>query len=148
MGTEPTKPVRFVNARELGRRTGELLDAVIDGTRLGVTRHGIPIAVIDASEQVALRQRLNQRASLEPFEEDEEVDLDSFGLPEDVWPVLEAYSRLESVDSTARVTGLSVGEVSIALVKTEIEKLTSRLGARLVLNDLGERALKAWRERD
>ena len=147
---ESPTPPRFVTARDLSRHSSDLLDAVIDGARVVVTRHGMPVAVMEATDNVALMQRARRGAATEVFEEvEEEVDLDSFGLPAEVWPVLDALSRARSVDDVVRETGLSVGEVAISLTRCEAARLAGRvLGGRLVVSKRGEQALTTWRNRD
>ena len=139
---------RFVTARELSRSTGALLDAVTEGTRLVVTRAGLPIAVIEPSEELALLHRARSTAPVDVFEpsDPEPLDLTQFGIQEDEWVVLEAWSRLRNKDLVIRETKMSISAVSVAMVHLELNKLMQRTQLGYAVTDLGLRAVEAWKK--
>jgi prevent-host-death family protein len=67
--------IREINVRELKSGASQILDAVVDGERVIVTRHGDPIAVILSIEQAIdlfltnseefVRMRLRAREELD-----------------------------------------------------------------------------------
>jgi antitoxin (DNA-binding transcriptional repressor) of toxin-antitoxin stability system len=141
---------KFVTARDLGKHPGELLDAVIDGARLVITRWGYPVAVMEATENVVLENRVRRRAPTERFEgPEDEIDLDSFDLGPNGWSILDALARCRTPSEVSRETGLGFGEVAMGLTRCEVHHLVDRtFGGSYELSKLGERALKAWKERD
>jgi antitoxin (DNA-binding transcriptional repressor) of toxin-antitoxin stability system len=145
---EEPRETRFATARELGKHPGALLDAVIEGTRLVITRHGLPVAVMEATENIALMQRARRTAPTEAFEkEEEELDLASFGLPERAFEVLEAYERLRTAPAVRREMGWNHSEVAILMSKLEIERLTVRRLGGVTVTALGLRVIEAWKKR-
>ena len=144
------RAIRFVTARELSRHTSDLLDAIEGGVRVVVTRHGVPVVMMEASKEMGLLQKVRLTAPVEAFQEPEEdIELESFDLPADGWRVLDALSRSRSVSEVISQTGLTWGEVALSLTSCEVHRLAGRLfGGRYVVTELGERALKAWKERD
>ncbi len=148
MENDDRSTTKFVTARELSRQTAKLLDAVSDGTRLVVTRHGMPTAVIEATEQLQLLNKVKERAPVEVFEPAEEpIDLGGLDLPEEAFLALDALDRLgDNKDRIIRDTGLGVNKALANLGRLEVHRLITRTSQGYLITRLGVRALSAWRE--
>jgi prevent-host-death family protein len=79
------EPTRWVSARELSRRTSELLDHVAGGTVVKICRHGRPVAALSPLADAPVRQAItktrdeesNTATHLTPEEEDQLGALDA-----------------------------------------------------------------------
>ena len=157
MSADQRASARFVTARELGRRTGELLDAVGRGTRIVVTRWGRPLCVIEPTEDVVLfaraRQAARNRMALDewgdaPREDRPGPDLTTLGVDGYVLDVLESLERLGTHDAVIRDTGLPVSKTGAALGSLEVRKLIKRVHGGYAVTDDGLRVVGAWRRLD
>jgi prevent-host-death family protein len=141
------EPSRWVSARELSRRTAELLDQVAGGAVVKICRHGRPVAELSPLPDVPVRPATwrspdhdsNAATPLTPEEEDRLGALDAAQRK-----VLGAVSEGRSPDSiAARISDHEPAEVAIALVRLEVARLIVKQSFGYSLTIAGARLSKA-----
>ena len=125
--TAQMEPSRWVSARELSRRTSELLDHVAGGTVVKICRHGRPVAALSPLADAPVRQAItktrdeesNTATHLTPEEEDQLGALDATQRE-----VLAGLVDGCTADALAvRIKGHDPSAIAIALARLEIARL-------------------------
>ena len=146
-----TEPSRWVSARELSRRTGELLDHVAGGGVVKVCRHGRPVAALSPLPDAPIRPPTarspdhdsNAATPLTPEEEDRLGALDATQRC-----VLQALSDGCAPDGIAiRNRGHEPSAIAVALARLEIARLIVKGFGGYSLTIRGARLAReaAWR---
>jgi antitoxin (DNA-binding transcriptional repressor) of toxin-antitoxin stability system len=137
--------IEWVSARDLSRRTAELLDQVASGTVIKICRHGRPVAVLSALPEAPLRHaRTSPKSepddlSLLTAEEQEQLsELDRMQRE-----VLKAMGDGGAPDQIVRrLRGQDPSDIAVALGRLEIARLIVKGYGGYVLTIRGARLQK------
>jgi prevent-host-death family protein len=128
----------FVSARDLSRRTSELLDTIREGHEIAVTRHGMPVALIIPYEASRWGPRDRRPEGAEWRDE-----LDGLELSPIQERVLTSIDSCTPLDRIAMKVKEESTALAIALSRLEIARLCEKRMGGYVLTHAGRRVAAA-----
>jgi prevent-host-death family protein len=146
-----TQHTEWVSARELSRRTSELLDHVAAGAAVMICRHGRPVAALSPLPGAPLRRAVarspDQASNTKtPLTQEEEDQLHALDVVQRT--VLGAMSDGCTPDQiAAKVKEHEPAEIAVALGRLEIARLIVKEFGGYSLTIRGERLARALGQR-
>ena len=143
-GTKGPVERSFVTARDLSRRTSELLDAIREGEEIAVTRHGMPVALVIPYEPSRRRAPDSERSETIDWR----TELEGLELSTLQERILTGIDSCLSLDRIAMNLAEDPTPVAIAVSGLEIARLSEKRLGGYVATQEGRRVAAALEARD